>query len=47
MLAAVLAASEAPLAADPSTGHLFLVVPLVLMGVAVLLAGYYAGQARK
>ena len=43
----VLTSVEAPLAADPSTGHLFLVVSLVLMGVALLLAGYYAGQARK
>lgn len=47
VLAAVLAAGEAPLAADPTTNHLVLVMPLVVMGIALLLAGYYAGLARK
>ena len=47
VLAVVAAASTAPLAADQSIKHVFLVLPLVLMGILLLVAGYYAGLARN
>ena len=47
VLAAVVAASTAPLAANQTIQHVFLILPLVLMGVLLLIAGYYAGQARS
>jgi urea transporter len=46
-LAAICAASTAPLAADQSINHGFLVLPLVLMGILLFVAGYYSGQARS
>jgi hypothetical protein len=46
-LAAIAAASTAPLAADQSIQHIFWVLPLVLMGILLFVAGYYAGQARN
>jgi len=46
-LAAVCAASTTPLAADQSVTHVFLVLPLVLMGIFLFVAGYYAGLARN
>lgn len=45
-LAAICAASTAPLAAQQSIAHIFLVLPLVLMGILLFVAGYYAGLAR-
>jgi thiamine transporter ThiT len=45
-LAAVLAASSAPAAADKSGSHVLIVIPLVLMGFALFAAGYYAGIVR-
>ena len=46
-LAAVCAAITAPLAADQSITHIFLILPLVLMGIFLFVAGYYAGLARN
>ena len=46
-LAAIAAASTAPLAADQSISHVFLVLPLVLMGILLFVAGYYSGLARN
>ena len=46
-LAAVCAASTAPLAANPSINHIFLVLPLVVMGVLLFVAGYYSGLASN
>jgi len=46
-LAAICAASSAPLAADQSIAHVFIVLPLVLMGILLFVAGYYAGLARN
>ncbi len=46
-LAAICAASTAPLAADQSITHVFLILPLVLMGILLFIAGYYAGLARN
>jgi len=47
VLAAICAASTAPLAANQTIPHLVLILPLVLMGVCLLVAGYYAGLARR
>ena len=46
-LAAICAASTAPLAANQSINHIFLVLPLVLMGVLLFVAGYYSGLTRN
>ncbi len=46
-LAAVCAATTAPLAAYQSIVHIFLILPLVLMGIFLFVAGYYAGLARN
>ncbi|MCL4366701.1 hypothetical protein M1563_00835 [Patescibacteria group bacterium] len=43
VLASVSAASTAPLAATPQVRPLFIVLPLVLMGILLFFAGYYAG----
>ena len=45
-LAAVVAAGTAPLAADNSISHIFLVLPLVVMGILLFVSGYYAGLAH-
>ena len=47
VLACICAASTAPLAANQSINHGFLVLPLVLMGILLFVAGYYSGQARN
>lgn len=47
VLAAVCAAGTAPLAADQTINHGFLVLPLVLMGILLFVAGYYSGLARN
>ncbi len=41
--AGILAGSVAPIAANQSIRHIFIVLPLVLMGVLLLFGGYYAG----
>jgi hypothetical protein len=46
-LAALCAASTAPLAANQTINHGFLVLPLVLMGLLLFVAGYYAGRTRN
>jgi hypothetical protein len=46
-LAAICAASTAPLAVNQTIAHVFLVLPLVLMGILLMVAGYYAGLARN
>ena len=46
-LAGVFAASTAPIAALPTVTHVFIVLPLVLMGIFLFFAGYYAGLSRK
>jgi hypothetical protein len=46
-LAAIVAGSTAPLDADQSISHVFLVLPLILMGLLLFAAGYYAGLARS
>lgn len=46
-LAAICAASTAPLAANQSINHIFLVLPLVLMGILLFVAGYYSGLTRN
>lgn len=46
-LAAICAAGTAPLAADQTINHGFLVLPLVLMGILLFVAGYYSGLARN
>ena len=45
-LAAVMAASSAPPAADKNISHIFIVLPLVAMGFFLCVAGYYAGQSK-
>ena len=45
-LAAVCAASTAPLAANPTITHAFLILPLILMGILLFIAGFYAGRSR-
>jgi hypothetical protein len=47
VLAALCAASTAPLAANQTINHGFLVLPLVLMGLLLFVAGYYAGRTRN
>lgn len=47
VLAAICAGGTASLAADPTIIHAFLVLPLVLMGILLFVAGYYAGLARS
>jgi len=47
VLAALCAAGTAPLAANQTINHGFLVLPLVLMGLLLFVAGYYAGRARN
>jgi len=47
VLACICAASTAPLAADQTINHAFLVLPLVLMGLFLFVAGYYAGLVRS
>jgi len=47
VLACVCAAGTAPLAANQSISHIFLVLPLVLMGILLFVAGYYSGLAHK
>lgn len=47
VLAAITAASTAPLAANQSISHVLLVLPLVVMGILLFVAGYYAGLAHK
>jgi VIT1/CCC1 family predicted Fe2+/Mn2+ transporter len=47
VLAAIAAASTVPVAANQSISHVFLVLPLVLMGILLFVAGYYSGLARK
>ena len=46
-LAAICAASIAPLATNQSINHGLLVLPLVLMGILLFVAGYYVGLARN
>jgi hypothetical protein len=45
-LAAIAAASTAPLAVDQTISHAFLILPLVVMGILLYVAGYYSGLAR-
>lgn len=47
VLAAICAASTAPLAANQTINHGLLVLPLVLMGILLFVAGYYSGLARN
>ena len=37
----------AALAANQSIAHIFLILQFVLMGIFLLVAGYYAGLARS
>ena len=45
-LAAIFSAITAIFAAQQSIGHIFIVLPLVLMGICLFFAGYYAGQGQ-
>ena len=45
-LAALSAASTASVAADATGRPIFIVLPLLVMGVCLLFAGYYAGLSR-
>ena len=47
VLAVICAAGTAPLAANPTISHALLVLPLILMGLLLFVAGYYAGLARS
>lgn len=47
VLASISAATTAPIAATPSIKPLFIVLPLVLMGIFLFFAGYYAGLSRS
>ena len=47
VLAVVCAAGTAPIAANQSISQGFLVLPLVLMGILLFIAGYYSGLASK
>jgi hypothetical protein len=47
ILACVSAASTAPIAATPSIKAIFIVLPLILMGILLFFAGYYAGLSKK
>jgi len=47
VLASISAATSAPIAATPSVRPIFIVLPLILMGIFLFFAGYYAGLNRK
>jgi hypothetical protein len=47
VLAVLCAASAAQLATNKSITPVFLILPLVVMGILLFVAGYYAGQARN
>jgi hypothetical protein len=46
-LATICAAGSATLAADQTINHGLVVLPLVLMGILLFVAGYFSGQARS
>ena len=46
-LAGIFAASSAPIAATPGISPIFIVLPLVAMGIFLFFAGYYAGKAKN
>jgi len=47
VLAAFMAASSAVFAANTSIPHIFIVAPLVVMGVLLFVAGYFSGLTRR
>jgi len=47
ILASVFAVSAAITAANPSVSHIFIVLPLVLMGLFLFIAGYYSGRTKR
>ncbi len=47
VFAVIMAAVSAVFAANNSIQHVFIVVPLVVMGFLLFLAGYYAGLAHR
>ena len=47
VLAAVSAATTAVIAANPSVRPIFIILPLVIMGIFLFLAGYCAGLAKN
>lgn len=46
-IAAVVAASDAPIAANQSNPHLYVVLPMVAVAVLLFVSGYYAGLSRS
>lgn len=46
MLAIVAAATSAITAANPTIRPIFIVLPLVLMGIFLFFAGYFAGLSK-
>ena len=47
VLAAICAASEAPIAATKDIRPIFIIMPLFAMGVLLLMCGYFAGRSRR
>jgi len=47
VLATLMAASSAVFAANTSIPHIFIVAPLVVMGILLFIAGYFAGLAHR
>ena len=45
-LAVITDAGSVPLIANPSTSHIFIVLPLILTGIFLFFAGFYAGKSR-
>ncbi len=47
VLAGISAATSSPIAAIPGIRPIFIVLPLVAMGIFLFFAGYYAGKAEN
>ncbi len=47
VLAVITDASSVPLIANPSTSHIFIVLPLITTSIFLFFAGYYAGLGKK
>lgn len=47
LLGGSMAAITAPIAAIPTIQHIYIVLPLVLMGFFLFAAGYYAGKFSR
>jgi hypothetical protein len=45
-LAAVFAASTAPIVADKSSQPVYVIMPLIFMGLCLFAAGYYVGLSQ-